>query len=59
MKIISEHQKVGDGLGWFIIRNLYQTETGNRVSIPLTHTIECTKQNNELTDEELLKRHAL
>lgn len=35
-KLIAENQKVGDGTGWYLIRNLYEKPNGERYSVRLT-----------------------
>jgi hypothetical protein len=35
-KLISENQLVGDGLGMAHFRNLYEDESGKRISVPVS-----------------------
>ena len=56
MKLISENQAVGDGRGWFVLRDLYDTNgtLGGRVYILKTCSIEETKENCAKTTDQLL-----
>ena len=37
--LVSENELVGTADGFFVFRNLYETENGNKVSIPISKPI--------------------
>ena len=63
-KLIAKAQAVGDGLGSFRYRNLYEPETPEksafleRVSIPLTGYIDAEK-SRYLDKEPTIKKHSV
>jgi len=40
-KLIAENQSVGDGCGWYLIRNLYEKPNGERYSVRKTGWMPC------------------
>jgi hypothetical protein len=63
-RLIAKAQKVGDGCGWFVYRNLYEPLRAKRsaflerVSIPLTGSIDSEKSRN-LIDADTIRKHSV
>lgn len=57
MKLLSKNQTVGDGLGFFVVRDLYE-DGGKRVSVRKTISIN-ERETREMSVEELLEKFSL
>lgn len=55
MKLIESNQMVGNGMGFFVIRDLYEKSDGSRVSVAKTTSIETAKERKTPLDTLLLK----
>ena len=56
MKLIAENQYVGNGVGFYIIRDLYEDERGRRTSVRKTCLIP-EQGTKDLSVEEALKKY--
>jgi hypothetical protein len=58
--LLAENQLVGDGCGFWVFRDLYETQEGKRVSVKKSKTIyEKVYKNSGKTEAQILEENLL